>query len=138
MLTKSFILKSAIVFVLFGNFKKFFYYSFYWTQVKRSLISSIRNFIYKSSHDLPSNSRLTILEKNEILGRSENCIRTLSCALPTLQSLFNLTLPDLLILVKILSTGCSPKYMFCASFPVCFSYSRFLFRHSYIIISHYY
>ena len=38
-------------------------------QVKRNLISSIKNFVYKLSHKLQNNLRLRILENYKILGK---------------------------------------------------------------------
>ena len=48
--------------------------------------------------------RIKILGNNELLDRSENCMRTQPYTLPLLQSLFFLTLVDFLVCVKIFCT----------------------------------
>ena len=55
--------------------------------------------------------RTKILGNKELLGRSENSMRTQSYNPPLLQSLFFLTLVDFLISVKIFCIDCSSKYI---------------------------
>ena len=55
--------------------------------------------------------RIKILGNKELLGRSENCMRTQPYTTPPLQSLFFLTLVDFPICVKIFCIDCSSKYI---------------------------
>ena len=62
--------RGTISFIIFENFAKF-QYSFHSPQVKRNLISSIRNFIYKLPHKLLNDLRLGILGNKEILRKPQ-------------------------------------------------------------------
>ena len=51
---------------IFWNFSKFWYRFHLSPKVKRKVISTIRSFLYKSSHELPDNFRHRILGKSQI------------------------------------------------------------------------
>ena len=55
-----------------------FYYRTDEPQAKRNVIFSISNLVYELPHELPSNLRLRILGNNEILGKSQICMETVS------------------------------------------------------------
>ena len=61
---------ATIVVIIFWNFTIFQYTSDS-PQVKRNLISSIANFVYKLPHELLNNLRRRILRKQEVLEKSQ-------------------------------------------------------------------
>ena len=64
---------STILFKLFEIFTKY-KYSLNSPQVKRNMISSVRNFTYQLLHEFLSGLRLRLQGNKEILGKSQNHI----------------------------------------------------------------
>ena len=75
------------MFIILGTPAKF-YYNFHLLQVKRNLISSIRNFIFELPQNFPNDLSLGNIGKKDILAKPQNCLGTHPSANSLLQNQF--------------------------------------------------